>query len=66
MARYMMEGLSLRKTARRMAVMHGASVHYVTLFYWRHKVLQRLQEVPTAQLEGVVECDEMYVRDSLR
>lgn len=63
-ARYMAEGLSLRQTARRMRAMHGCHVHYVTLFHWRHKLLKPLAEAQAPQLSGIVECDEMFVRES--
>lgn len=40
---YMIEGFSLRKSAE---LLHGEVTH-VTLFYWRHKILSALKQIPS-------------------
>lgn len=50
----MIEGYSLRKSAK----LIGA--HYVTLFYWRHKILTALKQMDFELFEGIVEMDETY------
>lgn len=52
----MIEGYSLRKCAELML----DEVSYVTLFYWRHKILAALKQVPTEAFQGIVEMDETY------
>jgi hypothetical protein len=32
----------------------------VTLFYWRHKILAALKQIPTEAFKGIVEMDETY------
>ncbi|MNK43516.1 hypothetical protein D3C87_622250 [compost metagenome] len=48
------EGISLRKSSELL------EVHYVTLFYWRHKLLSAIKEMDFDQFEGIVEMDETY------
>jgi transposase-like protein len=54
----MVKGLSLRKSAKIL------DVSYVTLFYWRHKLLSSLKQIKTEKLEGIIEADEMYLFNS--
>lgn len=46
------EGYSLRKCAEQL----NGEVTHVTLFYWRHKILAALKQIP----QGIVEMDETY------
>ncbi|MDQ0058660.1 transposase-like protein [Paenibacillus harenae] len=39
----MIEGFSLRKCAEQL----NDEVTHVTLFYWRHKILSALKQIPT-------------------
>ncbi len=48
----MIEGYSLRKSSELLGV------HYVTLFYWRHKLLSAIQQMDFDKFEGIVEMDE--------
>lgn len=50
----MIEGFSLRKTSEMI------DVHFVTLFYWRHKLLSALNQMDFEQFSGIVEMDETY------
>lgn len=50
----MIEGYSLRKASEML------EVHYVTLFYWRHKILSALKQMDFEQFSGIVEMDETY------
>jgi IS1 family transposase len=50
----MIEGHSLRKASELI------SVHHVTLFYWRHKVLSALKQMDIDHFSGIVEMDETY------
>ena len=51
----MLNGFSIRKTA---AV---CGIHRNTAFYWRHKILDALQNMAnTVQLNGIVEVDETF------
>lgn len=52
----MIEGFSLRKCAE---LLHGEVTH-VTLFYWRHKILAALKQIPTEAFQSIVEMDETY------
>jgi hypothetical protein len=52
----MIEGYSLRKCAEQL----NDEVTYVTLFYWRHKILAALKQIPTESFQGIVEMDETY------
>lgn len=51
----MLEGHSLRKSAELIG-----GVHFVTLFYWRHKVLAALKQMDFDTFSGIVEMDETY------
>lgn len=51
----MMNGFSVRKTAE------ICGVHRNTAFYWRHKILDALQNMANSvQLNGIVEVDETF------
>ena len=51
----MMNGFSIRKTAE------ICGVHRNTAFYWRHKILDALQNMANSvQLNGIVEVDETF------
>ncbi|MED0964083.1 IS1595 family transposase [Bacillus paramycoides] len=50
----MFEGLSLRKCEQILGI------KWVTLFYWRHKILNALKEIEIEGFEGIVEVDETY------
>jgi hypothetical protein len=50
----MIEGYSLRKSSEMI------EVHFVTLFYWRHKILSALKQMDSEQFSGIVEMDETY------
>jgi transposase-like protein len=50
----MIEGYSLRKSAKLIGT------HYVTLFYWRHKILTALKQMDFELFEDIVEMDETY------
>jgi transposase-like protein/IS1 family transposase len=52
----MVDGFSLRKCAQ---LLHDEVTH-VTLFYWRHKILAGLKQIPTDAFQGIVEMDETY------
>jgi transposase-like protein len=54
----MIEGRTLRDSGI------AIGVHYVTLFYWRHKVMKALKSLPPPKLTGVGESDETYQRES--
>jgi transposase-like protein len=51
----MHKGLSLRKAAEEIG-----GVTYVTLFYWRHKVLSALKRLDIEHFDGITELDETY------
>ena len=50
----MFKGYSLLKSAE------IAGVTWVTLFYWRHKLLSALKQMDFDHFEGIVEVDETY------
>lgn len=52
------DGLSLRKTARRVGI------SYQTAFNWRHKILKSLSNSIPTKFNGIVESDEMYIHYS--
>ncbi|UOE92646.1 IS1595 family transposase [Alkalihalobacillus sp. LMS39] len=51
----MIEGYSLRKSAELLE-----DVSYVTLFYWRHKLLSAFEKMDFEAFSGIVEIDETY------
>lgn len=51
----MHKGLSLRKAAEEIG-----GVTHVTLFYWRHKVLNALKNLDADSFDGITEMDETY------
>lgn len=54
----MVDGLSLRKAAKRVGI------NLTTAFDWRHRLLKRPAKMKPARLEGVVEADETYILES--
>ncbi len=50
-----LDGYSLRKSAE---LIRGA--HFVTLFYWRHKVLAALKQIDYNTFSGIVDMDRTY------
>jgi hypothetical protein len=46
----------LRKCAKEL----NGEVTHVTLFYWWHKILAALKQIPTEAFQGIVEMDETY------
>lgn len=50
----MFKGYSLRKSAE------IVGVTWVTLFYWRHKLLTALKQIDFDHFDGIVEVDETY------
>lgn len=50
----MFKGYSLRKSAE------IVGVTWVTLFYWRHKLLSALKQIDIKHFDGIVEIDETY------
>lgn len=50
----MFKGYSLRKSAE------IVGVTWVTLFYWRDKLLNALKQIDCEQFEGIVEVDKTY------
>jgi len=56
----MIEGFSLRKCAEQL----NDEVTHVTLFYWRHKILSALKQIPTEAFQDIVEMDETYFLNS--
>jgi transposase-like protein len=60
MARCMVEGRSIRKTAQTL------DVHVATAFAWRHKLLSAHRDLEKPTLTGIVETDEMYFLHSMK
>ncbi len=56
----MVEGYTLPKIAKRL------KIHISTAFYWRHKILNALSSLGFNQLQGIVESDETFFRESLK
>lgn len=56
----MVEGYTLPKIAKRL------NIHISTAFYWRHKILNALGSLGFNQLQGIVESDETFFRESLK
>ncbi|MDA8344582.1 MAG: IS1595 family transposase [Thermaerobacter sp.] len=57
-AECMSQGMSVRRTAQEV----GISVP--TAFYWRHKILTALRNLPKPSLTGIVEADETFFLES--
>lgn len=55
---YMMEGKTIRYTARELGVNNE------TVFNWRHKILVALQETFTKKYKGIVEMDDVFFKFS--
>lgn len=56
----MVEGYTLPKIAERL------KIHISTAFYWRHKILSALGSLGFNQLQGIVESDETFFRESMK
>lgn len=56
----MVEGYTLPKIAERL------KIHISTAFYGRHKILNVLGSLGFNQLQGIVESDETFFRESLK
>ncbi|WP_130609101.1 IS1595 family transposase [Cohnella abietis] len=56
----MVEGFTLPKIAEKL------QLHISTTFYWRHKILNALGSLGFNQLQGIVESDETFFRESLK
>ena len=56
----MVEGYTLPKIAERL------DIHISTAFYWRHKILNALGNISFNQLQGIVESDETFFRESMK
>lgn len=56
----MVEGYTLPKIADKL------QIHISTAFYWRHKILYALSSLGFNQLQGIVESDETFFRESLK
>lgn len=56
----MVDGFTLPKIAERL------DIHISTAFYWRHKILNALGTLGFNQLEGIVESDETFFRESFK
>lgn len=41
-------------------------IHISTAFYWRHKILNALGSLGFHQLQGIVESDETFFRESMK
>ena len=59
-ARALVDGVSLRKAAKR------AKVCLETSFRWRHRFLQAAKDVQPAKVEGIVEADETFFLSSAK
>jgi transposase-like protein len=53
-----LKGMSLRTAAKEL------KVSYVTLFYWRHKLLTALKEIKSNKMKGTVELQNFYLKYS--
>lgn len=53
---FLIEVIHYRKCAKEL---YGEVTH-VTLFYWRHKILAVLKQIPTESFQGIVDMDETY------
>lgn len=59
-ARALVDGVSLRKAARR------ANICLDSSFRWRHRMLKNSQNKRPAKLTGIVEADETYILKSVK
>lgn len=56
----MVEGYTLPKIAKRL------NIHISTAFYWRHKILNAIGSLGFNQLQGIVESDETFFKESMK
>lgn len=54
----MLKSMTLKAASREV------KVSYVTLFYWRHKILSILKDIKPQAMEGIVELDDIYMNYS--
>lgn len=54
----MLKGMSLHESESKV------KVSYVTLFYWRHKILSILKNIKPKEMNGIVELDDIYLNYS--
>lgn len=54
----MLKSMTLQDSAREI------KVSYVTLFYWRHKILSVLKDIKPQAMKGIVELDDIYMNYS--
>ena len=54
----MQEGLSLRKSAKKVGI------SYQTAFNWRHKILSSTKDLQPSQLSGIIEVDDTFFAHS--
>ena len=59
-ARALVDGVSLRKAAKR------TKISLDTSFRWRHRFLKAAKEVQPAKVEGIVEADETFFLTSAK
>jgi transposase-like protein len=59
-ARCMIEGLTVRAAA------DAIGVHRNTAFRWRHRFLRQIETIQPTQLNGIVEADETFFRESFK
>jgi transposase-like protein len=55
---HMLQGHSIRKCARE------CDISIQTSFNWRHKILSAFDHLQPSQYSGIIESDEMYIRES--
>ena len=53
-----LKGMSLRASAKEI------KVSYVTLFYWRHKLLAALKKIKPNEMKGAIELKSFYLKYS--
>lgn len=59
-AKCMVQGLTVRKTAKRLGV------DTTTAFRWRHRFLKALRDMNPSELSGIVEADETFFLESFK
>lgn len=59
-AKCMIEGLTVRQAADKMGV------HRNTAFRWRHRFLRQIETIQPTQLNGIVEADETFFKESYK
>ncbi len=54
----MIQGMSIQRSAQQVGI------RVPTAFYWRHKILSGLRQLPKPNLTGIVEADETFFLES--